>query len=152
MLCAFCKHPLLPPDALPTPVQKEALLQLLRSSSIPQDSSSCESAITASAAALGQYDSEIERLQETLQLMRANRTKLQKHLRLAACRNVFSSVRRLPPELLCEIFVSGGVGPLWPNPISCGSQQSVPAGLAWSSAPRDFGPELPSIHMSGRAT
>ncbi|KAJ7649122.1 hypothetical protein DFH06DRAFT_1209001 [Mycena polygramma] len=104
MLCESCKHPLLPPDALPTPTQIEVLLEYLRSSSVPQDPSGYEAAISASTAARMQYDSQIERLQETLERMRTDRTKLQEYI--DACRSVFSPVRRLPPELLCEIFAS----------------------------------------------
>ncbi|KAJ6480744.1 hypothetical protein C8R47DRAFT_1050065 [Mycena vitilis] len=104
MLCESCKHPLLPPDALPTPKQTGVLLEYLRSSSVPRDPSGYQAAISASTAALVQYDSQIERLQETLRRMRADRTKLQGHI--DGCRSVFSPVRRLPPEILCEIFAS----------------------------------------------
>ncbi|KAJ7685802.1 hypothetical protein DFH06DRAFT_1463745 [Mycena polygramma] len=104
MLCESCKHPLLPPDALPTPTQTEVLLEHLRSSSVPQDPSGYEAAISASTAALMQYDSQIELLQETLERMRTDRTKLQEYT--DACRSVFSPVRRLPPEILCEVFIS----------------------------------------------
>ncbi|KAJ7649113.1 hypothetical protein DFH06DRAFT_558040 [Mycena polygramma] len=103
MLCACCKHPLLPSDALPTPTQTQELLNLLRTSSIPHDPSSYRSALSASTAALVQYDSQIESLQETLQHMRADRAKLQDYIE--ACQSVFSPVRRLPPEILSEIFV-----------------------------------------------
>ncbi|KAJ7685793.1 hypothetical protein DFH06DRAFT_970642 [Mycena polygramma] len=102
MLCSSCKHPLLPPDALPTPAQTAHLLNLLRSSSIPQDPSGYALAISASTAALAQYDSEIERVQETLQQLRADREKLQEFL--DRCRSLPSPVRRLPPEILHEIF------------------------------------------------
>ncbi|KAJ7649118.1 hypothetical protein DFH06DRAFT_558083 [Mycena polygramma] len=103
MLCASCKHPLLPPDALPTQTQTQQLLNLLRTSYIPQDPSSHESVSASIAALPAQYDSQIESLQETLERMRADRAKVQDYV--DACQCVFSPVRRLPPEILCEIFV-----------------------------------------------
>ncbi|KAJ6480733.1 hypothetical protein C8R47DRAFT_596745 [Mycena vitilis] len=76
---------------------------MLRSSSLPQDPSGHESAISASIAALAQYDSQIERLQEALESMQADRAKLREYV--GAWRSLSSPIRRLPPEILCEIFV-----------------------------------------------
>ncbi|KAJ7138106.1 hypothetical protein C8R44DRAFT_555779, partial [Mycena epipterygia] len=53
---------------------------------------------------LAQYDSEIERLKETLQAMLADRMKLQQYAQ--GCRSAMSPIRRLPPEILCEIFMA----------------------------------------------
>ncbi|KAJ7926212.1 hypothetical protein B0H13DRAFT_2265981 [Mycena leptocephala] len=99
-----CKHPLLPPHALPTPTQNKELIEWLRSSSIPLDSSRYESVISSSTAALAQYDSEIQRLQERLQVTLADRTKLKKYV--DGWKSTVSPVRRLPPEILCKIFAS----------------------------------------------
>ncbi|KAJ7453174.1 hypothetical protein FB451DRAFT_1373894, partial [Mycena latifolia] len=104
MLCASCKHPLPPSDVLPTLSQTTQLQNLLRSSHFPPDPSHYHSQIPLSTTALRQYDIEIERLQQTLQSILADRMKLQAYV--DGCRSVFSPVRRLPPELLCEILAS----------------------------------------------
>ncbi|KAJ7926201.1 hypothetical protein B0H13DRAFT_1470188, partial [Mycena leptocephala] len=49
-------------------------------------------------------DSEIQKLQEALQAMLSDRTKLQTYV--DGCRSTVSPIRRLPPEILCEIFAS----------------------------------------------
>ncbi|KAJ6537618.1 hypothetical protein B0H19DRAFT_1316289 [Mycena capillaripes] len=102
MFCASCRNPLISPDALPTPTQMEELLDSLRTSSVPPDLSCHESTIRTSMAALAHYDSQIARLRETLEGMFADRTRLQKYI--DACRSAISPIRRLPSELLCEIF------------------------------------------------
>ncbi|KAJ7138096.1 hypothetical protein C8R44DRAFT_766819 [Mycena epipterygia] len=106
MMCASCKHPLPPLDALPTPAQTEGLLSLLRSlySPGPLDSPHHLSQMHSSTAALAQHDAAIEGLQKTLRGMLADRMKLQKYA--DGCRGVFAPVRRLPPEIMCEIFAS----------------------------------------------
>ncbi|KAJ6563595.1 hypothetical protein DFH09DRAFT_1315317 [Mycena vulgaris] len=104
MLCASCKHPLLTFDALPTPTDVKALQDLLRSSYFAPDPSHYHSQISSAPAALAQYDIEIERLQEILQGIIIDRAKLQHYI--DGCRGADSSVRRLPPEILCEIFAS----------------------------------------------
>ncbi|KAJ7138087.1 hypothetical protein C8R44DRAFT_551772, partial [Mycena epipterygia] len=53
---------------------------------------------------LAQYDVAIEGLQETLRGMLADRMKLQNYA--DGHRGVLAPVRRLPPEILCEIFAS----------------------------------------------
>ncbi|KAJ7438210.1 hypothetical protein B0H11DRAFT_1884695 [Mycena galericulata] len=76
MLCASCEHPLPPSDALPTPTQFQELLELLRSNHF--------------------------RVQATLQEMLDARSRLQAYV--DGFRVAVSPVRRLPPEILCEIF------------------------------------------------
>ncbi|KAJ6551161.1 hypothetical protein B0H19DRAFT_893855, partial [Mycena capillaripes] len=51
---------------------------------------------------LGRYDAEIERLQNALDLLPVERAALASHFE--ACRGVFSPIRRLPTELLVQIF------------------------------------------------
>ncbi|KAJ7453193.1 hypothetical protein FB451DRAFT_1520400 [Mycena latifolia] len=109
MLCASCKHPLPLSDALPTSSQTAQLQNLLRSSHFPPDPSHYHTQISLSTAALAQYDTEIERVQQTLRGMLTDRSKLQAYV--DACRGVLSPVRRLPPELLCEIFSSYSESP-----------------------------------------
>ncbi|KAJ7149230.1 hypothetical protein C8R43DRAFT_888252 [Mycena crocata] len=52
---------------------------------------------------LAQYDDEIERHQKTLQDLIADRSKVQDYV--DGCRTVFAPVRRLPPEILGQIFM-----------------------------------------------
>ncbi|KAJ7138090.1 hypothetical protein C8R44DRAFT_728259 [Mycena epipterygia] len=73
MLCASCKHPLPPSDALPNSTQTEELQTLLRAWHFPLNTAHYQSQFASSTAALAQYDSEIERLEETLQAMLADR-------------------------------------------------------------------------------
>ncbi|KAJ7453147.1 hypothetical protein FB451DRAFT_1520288 [Mycena latifolia] len=109
MLCESCKHPLPPLDALPTPSQTARLRNLLRSSHFPPDPSHYRSQISSSTTALTQCDIEIQRLEQTLQALLADRMKLQAYV--DGCRSALSPVRRLPPELLCEIFPSYSESP-----------------------------------------
>ncbi|KAJ6577635.1 hypothetical protein B0H19DRAFT_891060, partial [Mycena capillaripes] len=51
---------------------------------------------------LGRYDAEIERLRNLLSGLVSERTALAAHFE--ACQSVFSPIRRLPVELLAEIF------------------------------------------------
>ncbi|KAJ7147911.1 hypothetical protein C8R43DRAFT_1129468 [Mycena crocata] len=102
MLCNACKHPLLSSDALPTVEQTHQLRELLRSGPIPVDTSHSDSQIATSTAALAEYDIHIQRLQETLRDLLADRLKLQEYV--DGLRAVVSPARTLPPEILGEIF------------------------------------------------
>ncbi|KAJ7138125.1 hypothetical protein C8R44DRAFT_868455 [Mycena epipterygia] len=104
MLCASCKHRLPPSDALPNSTQTEELQTLLRAWYFPLNTAHYQSQFATSTAALAQYDSEIERLEETLQAMLADRMKLQHYAQ--GCRSAVSSIRQLPSEILCEIFMA----------------------------------------------
>ncbi|KAJ7453195.1 hypothetical protein FB451DRAFT_987774, partial [Mycena latifolia] len=53
---------------------------------------------------LTQYDVEIGRVQQTLRGIFAERRKIQAYI--DGCRSVFAPIRRMPPEVLCEIFLS----------------------------------------------
>ncbi|KAJ7147934.1 hypothetical protein C8R43DRAFT_1237113 [Mycena crocata] len=111
MLCDACKHPLLPPDALPTPAQADALRQFLSSGALPLDPAHYQSQIATSVAGLARYDAEIGRVQETLGRLIADRLKLQEYA--DGLRAAMSPVRALPAEILGEIFT--------PFSRSCGS-------------------------------
>ncbi|KAJ7121771.1 hypothetical protein C8R43DRAFT_74536 [Mycena crocata] len=102
MLCDACKHPLLPPDALPTPGQTDALRQFLRSGALALDTSQYRAQIATSEAGLARYDAEIGRLQETLRDLFADRSKLQEYT--DGLRATMSPIRALPAEILGEIF------------------------------------------------
>ncbi|KAJ7121805.1 hypothetical protein C8R43DRAFT_1112177 [Mycena crocata] len=104
MLCDACKHPLLPPDVLPTPTQIHDLREFLSSGALPLDPSQYHSQIATSTAVLAQCDIQIKGLQETLGILLADRLKLQDHV--DGLRAAMSPVRSLPSEILGEIFVS----------------------------------------------
>ncbi|KAJ7138092.1 hypothetical protein C8R44DRAFT_547135, partial [Mycena epipterygia] len=53
---------------------------------------------------LAQYDTAIEALKETFRGTLADRMNLQEYV--DGCRGVLAPVRRLPPEILCEIFMA----------------------------------------------
>ncbi|KAJ7143129.1 hypothetical protein C8R43DRAFT_954264 [Mycena crocata] len=127
MLCYSCEHPLLPSGALPTPSQTLELRNFLRSLGAPLDPSYYHSQIAAAGATLSKYDTEIEQLQQTLQGMLSERSKLQDYV--DGCRAALSPVRRLPPEILCEIFA----------PFSQSLRHS------WHSDPGSFRPEAAGI-------
>ncbi|KAF8145759.1 hypothetical protein K438DRAFT_1735247 [Mycena galopus ATCC 62051] len=103
---------------LPTPAQTAQVHQLLRSNSVPSDSQSSylRSIIAPSLADVARYDIEIERLQ-------AERDALQRYC--DECRSVYAPVRRLPPEILAEIFLLC----VSPTPILyCDDTQNFPDG------------------------
>ncbi|KAJ7138100.1 hypothetical protein C8R44DRAFT_695290, partial [Mycena epipterygia] len=104
MLCASCKHPLPPSYALPNSTQTEELQTLLRAWHFPLNTAHYQSQFASSTAALAQYDSEIDRLEETLREILADRMKLQQYAQ--GCRSAVSPIRRLLPEILCEIFIA----------------------------------------------
>ncbi|KAJ7147861.1 hypothetical protein C8R43DRAFT_1237061 [Mycena crocata] len=101
MCCEFCK-PLFPP--LPTLEQTDELRDFLRSPEVPVGSSRAQyhAEMSSSMAALAQYDIEIDKQQETLRGLRVDRSKVQDYAN--GCRAALAPVRRLPPEVLCEIF------------------------------------------------
>ncbi|KAF8157301.1 hypothetical protein K438DRAFT_1621264, partial [Mycena galopus ATCC 62051] len=103
---------------LPTPAQTAQVHQLLRSNSVPSDSQSSylRSIIAPSLADVARYDTQIERLQ-------AERDALQRYC--DECRSVCAPVRRLPPEILAEIFSLCAS----PTPILyCDGTQEIPGG------------------------
>ncbi|KAJ7121770.1 hypothetical protein C8R43DRAFT_1112164 [Mycena crocata] len=102
MLCDACKHPLPRSDLLPTITQTKQLRELLRSGSLPPDPSHYRGQITTAAAAVAQYDIHIQRLQETLRGLLADRSELQEYA--DGLRAAISPVRSLPPEILGKIF------------------------------------------------
>ncbi|KAJ7202399.1 hypothetical protein GGX14DRAFT_654411 [Mycena pura] len=102
MSCASCQCRLPPSDALPTSIQTQELREFLRSHSILADPSRYESEIASSTTALMHYDSEIQRLEGSIRTLKADRQKLQEYI--DGCRAASAPIRRLAPEILCEIF------------------------------------------------
>ncbi|KAJ7202406.1 hypothetical protein GGX14DRAFT_699228 [Mycena pura] len=102
MSCASCQCRLPPSDALPTSIQTQELREFLRSRSILADPARYESEIASSTMALMHYDSEIQRLEGSIQTLKADRQRLQDYI--DGCRAASAPIRRLAPEILCEIF------------------------------------------------
>ncbi|KAJ7656405.1 hypothetical protein DFH06DRAFT_1199451, partial [Mycena polygramma] len=89
-------------SGLPTPFQTEQLLHLLRSNSLPPRPCHLQSVIASSPTNLARYDAEIGRLRLALNAAITERAAFQQYL--DRCRSVFSPVRRLPVEILAEVF------------------------------------------------
>ncbi|KAF8177791.1 hypothetical protein K438DRAFT_1681389, partial [Mycena galopus ATCC 62051] len=82
--------------------QNAQVLHHLRSNSIPDDSSALKSVIAASLADVARYNSEIARFQQIQNRLIAERDHLQRHC--DESRSLAAPVRRLPPEIIAEIF------------------------------------------------
>ncbi|KAJ6537867.1 hypothetical protein B0H19DRAFT_374793 [Mycena capillaripes] len=90
---------------IPVTAQTQHLLDLLRSnSSVPSKSSPLPTDITSVVlvADVTRCDTEIERLQAALDRITSERSVLQRYIE--RYRSLVSPIRRLPPELLAEIF------------------------------------------------
>ncbi|KAJ7608372.1 hypothetical protein FB45DRAFT_714023, partial [Roridomyces roridus] len=75
----------------------------LSSSYTPPDASLHHSELAAAIAAAAQYDNAIQTIQAVVDRMVAERARLQVHI--DGHHGLYSPVRRLPPEILCEIFM-----------------------------------------------
>ncbi|KAJ7088214.1 hypothetical protein C8R43DRAFT_1244801 [Mycena crocata] len=90
---------------LPTPNEAAQLQALLRSNSLPDEPSHFLSGIASSSDDIARYDTEIDRIQKLVRILtqlESNRVLL--HEYSAGYCSVFSPVRRLPTEILAEIF------------------------------------------------
>ncbi|KAJ7431943.1 hypothetical protein B0H11DRAFT_2261277 [Mycena galericulata] len=88
---------------LPGPEQITQLRDILRSNVSPSQPSALFHHVQGeSPADLARYDAEIERVRATLSRLISERTELESYAN--GCRSVFSPVRRLPTEVLVEIF------------------------------------------------
>ncbi|KAJ7511157.1 hypothetical protein B0H11DRAFT_867379 [Mycena galericulata] len=87
---------------LPSPDKILQLKDLLRSHSMPPDSSHFRSVAEASLYEIKRYDAEIARIRQVLVDLRAERATLIAYA--DGCRSLFSPIRRVPPEILLEIF------------------------------------------------
>ncbi|KAJ7659165.1 hypothetical protein DFH06DRAFT_1089929 [Mycena polygramma] len=86
----------------PTPAQTAELMDILRSNAAPPDVEALQSTILTAPAELARYDAEIEQLQTVLAKLMSERGALAAYV--DGCRSAFSPIRRLPTELLAEIF------------------------------------------------
>ncbi|KAJ6543030.1 hypothetical protein B0H19DRAFT_1035459 [Mycena capillaripes] len=105
---------------LPTPAQKDQLLQLLRSNSAPPTESYLRSIIASSPADVARYDEEIEQIQVVLNRLISERDALQEYSH--GCGSAFAPVRRLPTEILTEIFALCSPTPI----LYCDGTQEIP--------------------------
>ncbi|KAJ7496500.1 hypothetical protein FB451DRAFT_197274 [Mycena latifolia] len=102
-LCVTCsENPFQKSHILPNPAQINQLCDSIRSNSFPPETSSFRSFIAEAPAELARYNEEIQRLQEALDALRSERSILESYA--DGCRSAFSPVRRLPTELLVDIF------------------------------------------------
>jgi hypothetical protein len=96
-ICSFQRSHL-----LPNSTQLDELQDILRSNILPREKSRILSVIDGAPLELERYNAKIQRLQECLAGLISDRSKLESYT--DGCRSVFSPIRRLPPELLVEIF------------------------------------------------
>ncbi|KAJ6582682.1 hypothetical protein DFH09DRAFT_1145715 [Mycena vulgaris] len=97
--------PLFSSTFLPAPEQKAQLLELLRSNCLPREPSHFQSVIASSPADLARYDADIERFRKIAALhsrLIMDRADLQEYS--DGCQSIFAPVRRLPTEILGEMF------------------------------------------------
>jgi hypothetical protein len=87
---------------LPNAAQIVQLRDILRSNTVPLNLSTFGGTISAAPAELDRYDAEITRLEYHLKRLASERQSLVAYT--DGCRSIFSPVRRLPAEILAEIF------------------------------------------------
>ncbi|KAK7043404.1 hypothetical protein R3P38DRAFT_3347557 [Favolaschia claudopus] len=87
---------------LPTPARLAELDSALRANTFPPELSSVQATIVATPAELDRYNSEMKRVKNELQRLKSERRALLSQFE--KCRSVFAPIRRLPGELLTEIF------------------------------------------------
>ncbi|KAJ6556635.1 hypothetical protein DFH09DRAFT_1491284 [Mycena vulgaris] len=105
VLCKACGHNamLWKPNPLLDPTHITQLHDVLRSDTYtPAAEAHFRRVISEAPSELAIYDAEMENLQRALVKLVADRDTLRSHLN--GCRSVFSPVRRLPAELLVDIF------------------------------------------------
>ncbi|KAJ7653978.1 hypothetical protein DFH06DRAFT_1474636 [Mycena polygramma] len=90
------------PSAIPTDAQTQELQQLLRSNAVPPDVSLLQNTIAAASSELERYGAEIQRVYNTFRSLLSSRSTLAAYE--SGCRSLCAPIRRLPPELLVEIF------------------------------------------------
>ncbi|KAJ7889750.1 hypothetical protein B0H13DRAFT_2666113 [Mycena leptocephala] len=87
---------------LPTSTQTDQLRELVRTNSSPPDPTPLRSLIASSGSDIARYETEIRALQEIVNRLISERDALREYI--DGCRSVFSPVRRLPTEILAQIF------------------------------------------------
>ncbi|KAF7362453.1 F-box domain-containing protein [Mycena venus] len=115
--CISCGIPIFQSFILPQLTHKAELHKIVRSNDFPThvQASHCQEIISSAPAELDRYEVEILRLRAILDKMEHDRALVDDYLRL--CRYTVSPIRRLPSEILTEIFsfflpaISGGTDP-----------------------------------------
>ncbi|KAJ7500275.1 hypothetical protein B0H11DRAFT_1996866 [Mycena galericulata] len=108
-LCESCQTPILQASLLPDSNGLAKVREILRSGdSAPLEAPRFHDVISSSTVELGSYDDHIDALETLLRKRKAERSAVKQYVQ--ACRAVFSPIRRLPPEILCEIFTMCGRG------------------------------------------
>ncbi|KAF7363196.1 hypothetical protein MVEN_00672200 [Mycena venus] len=87
---------------LPDAADIARLDEILRSNAVAPETPSLQRMVSAGPIELGRYDSEIERLHKELDRLTSERHTLASYA--DRCRSVFAPIRRIPTELLAEIF------------------------------------------------
>ncbi|KAJ6593215.1 hypothetical protein B0H19DRAFT_1365347 [Mycena capillaripes] len=102
--CSSCKTPIFRSSLLSQPTRKDELHKLLRSNEYPThfQASHCQEIISSLPTELERYDVHISRLRLILEKAEHERSLVEDYLRL--CQYTLSPVRRLPSEILTEIF------------------------------------------------
>ncbi|KAJ6590118.1 hypothetical protein DFH09DRAFT_1425775 [Mycena vulgaris] len=103
--CDVCKIPVFQAYLLPHLTQRAELDNLLRSNDsrlLSHFATHCQLITSSSPAELQQYDAEIIRLKAALEKMEHDRAAVEEYSLL--CRSILSPIRRLPSEILIEIF------------------------------------------------
>ncbi|KAJ7244925.1 hypothetical protein C8J57DRAFT_1363384 [Mycena rebaudengoi] len=89
------------PKFLPDPAQIAHLREILRSNSLPPETTHFRHVVEIAPAEIARYDSEIERLRVVLEQLVADRATL--HAYADGCRSIVAPIRRLP-QVLVQIF------------------------------------------------
>ncbi|KAJ7166010.1 hypothetical protein C8R46DRAFT_1219782 [Mycena filopes] len=101
--CDICHHSTFGRSSLlPGPAHVKELRDILRSNAVPLETSSFRRVAEEAPVELARYDAEIERLGKSMANLLSERASLAWYS--DGCRSVASPVRRLPTELLAEIF------------------------------------------------
>ncbi|KAJ6493170.1 hypothetical protein C8R45DRAFT_989063 [Mycena sanguinolenta] len=87
---------------LPNPSYLTKIRSILRSNTVPEDTAVFRRVVDEAPSELVRYDAEIFRVQNILDKLVSERAVLTEYVN--SCQSLFAPVRRLPPELLVEIF------------------------------------------------
>ncbi|KAJ7167971.1 hypothetical protein C8R46DRAFT_1094602 [Mycena filopes] len=103
-MAALCEAPGLcfTSSLLPSASQTDDMLHRLRTNSIPTEFSHFRQIVASSPSDLARYDTEIDKLQQTLKRLSSERDSLQIYSH--RCSSLLTPIRRIPPEVLAQIF------------------------------------------------
>ncbi|KAJ6490212.1 hypothetical protein C8R47DRAFT_1123796 [Mycena vitilis] len=111
LLCQSCNTPFLHSSSMPQisgdgphSSMRARIQERLRCNGDPTEceASHCQAIISFSSTELEGYDAEIVRLKDALRQTELARSAFEEYS--ALCRSLFAPIRRLPPEILAEIF------------------------------------------------